>query len=158
TVNASATVSVSGVSIDVATDGYGAHDISNVKTWIDGSLTWIKHDNNGQLLGGATFQVCRTADRFGTAISPAECQTVVDDVDNVDDTTGDWDGTPGEFKLGALPLGRYTIQETVAPTGFTLDPFIETIELTLANPDKAATHVWVNTPAGEGCTPGYWKN
>ena len=30
--------------------------------------------------------------------------------------------------------------------------------LTLADPDKAATHIWVNTPAGEGCTPGYWKN
>ncbi len=156
-VNATATVDVSGIDIDVDTDGYGAHDISNIKTWVDGSLTWLKHDNNGQLLGGATFEVCRTHDRFGADI-PDECVTVADDVDNVDDTTGDWDGTPGEFKLGNLLLGRYTIEETVAPVPYTLDPFVETIELTLADPDKSATHIWVNTPAGEGCTPGFWKN
>src|SRR5262249_38595787 len=143
---------------DVSTTGHGAHDISNVKTWVDGSLRWVKHDNNGQLLGGATFEVCRTADRFGTPISPAECQTIADDVSGVDDTVGDRDGTPGEFFLDELALGRWTITETVAPPTYTLDPFVETIELTLANPDKTATHIWMNTPGGEGCTPGFWKN
>ena len=114
TVNATATVAVSGVNIAVSTTGYGAHDISNVKTWVDGSLTWLKHDNNGQLLGGATFEVCRTHDRFGVDITD-ECVTVADDIDGVDDTVGDRDGTPGEFKLDELALGRYTITETVAP-------------------------------------------
>lgn len=33
TVDASGTVSVGGVSIDVSTSGYGAHDIDNTKTW-----------------------------------------------------------------------------------------------------------------------------
>jgi hypothetical protein len=39
TVDASATVTVSGVPIDVATDGYGAHDISNEKTWVDAQIS-----------------------------------------------------------------------------------------------------------------------
>jgi hypothetical protein len=38
TVNASGTVDVGGVQIDVATDGYGAHDISNQKTWVDANI------------------------------------------------------------------------------------------------------------------------
>ena len=153
TVNASAAVNAGGgVTVNVATNGYGAHDISNVKTWVDGSLTWIKHDNNGQLLGGATFQVCRTFDRFGVDVVPDECVTVLDN------SAPDTDPVAGQFKLEHLVLGRYTITETIAPPTYTLDPFVETIELTLALPDKAATHIWINTPAGEGCTPGWWKN
>ena len=38
TVNASATVDVSGVSIGVATDGYGADSVSNTKTWVDANI------------------------------------------------------------------------------------------------------------------------
>ena len=38
TVNASATVDVSGVSIGVATDGYGADSVSNQKTWVDANI------------------------------------------------------------------------------------------------------------------------
>jgi uncharacterized repeat protein (TIGR01451 family) len=34
TVNAFAVVTVAGVQIEVATNGYGAHDVSNVKTWV----------------------------------------------------------------------------------------------------------------------------
>jgi uncharacterized surface anchored protein len=150
TVNASTTVSIDGVDILVETDGYGAHDVSNEKTWIDGSLTWIKHDNNGQLLGGATFQVCRTYDRFGADI-PDECVTVVDD------SAPDTDPVAGQFKLEHLLLGRYTITETVAPPNYTLDPYVDTVELSIATPNGAATHIWVNTPGFEGCTPGFWQ-
>jgi uncharacterized repeat protein (TIGR01451 family) len=39
TVNALGTVSVGSANIAVATNGYGAHDISNVKTWVDAYIT-----------------------------------------------------------------------------------------------------------------------
>jgi hypothetical protein len=155
--HAAADVSVGGITVSVETDGTGSNSDDAVKEYVDGSLTWLKHDNNGQLLGGATFEVCRTLDRFGTDIVD-ECVTIVDDVDGVDDLVGDQDGTPGEFKLDGLLLGTYTIEETVAPPTYTLDTFVETIVLTIDTPDLAATHIWVNTPSGEGCTPGYWKN
>jgi uncharacterized repeat protein (TIGR01451 family) len=39
TVQASATVNVGGINIDVATNGYGAHDIANVKAWVDARIS-----------------------------------------------------------------------------------------------------------------------
>ncbi|MEK6615016.1 MAG: hypothetical protein AABZ32_02725, partial [Bacteroidota bacterium] len=47
---------------------------------------------NGQLLGGATFEVCRTYDRFGTDIAD-ECVTVKDN------NSPDVDADKGEFQL-----------------------------------------------------------
>ncbi|MBA2383191.1 MAG: DUF11 domain-containing protein, partial [Actinobacteria bacterium] len=38
-VHASGTVTVGGVAIAVATNGYGAHDVSNGKTWVDARIT-----------------------------------------------------------------------------------------------------------------------
>jgi hypothetical protein len=149
TVNASATVNVAGLNINVATNGYGAFYVSNVKTWVAGSLTWFKYDNTNQLLGGATFQVCRTFDRFGNDI-PDECATVKDN------NSPDADPANGKFLLSGLVLGRYTITETVPPQGYKGDDFVETLELTVNNPDRTATHTWVNAPF-EGCTPGFWQ-
>lgn len=149
TVNASATVNVGGLNVNVATNGYGAHNVSNVKTWVAGSLTWFKYDNASHLLGGATFEVCRTHDRFDIDIADV-CVTVKDN--NAPDT----DPTNGEFLLTGLVLGRYTIEETVPPVGFEGDAFIDTVELTLVNPNGTAAHHWVNVPF-EGCTPGFWQ-
>jgi hypothetical protein len=157
TVHAASDVSVGGITVHRETDGTGNNSGDATKTWVDGSLTWIKHDNKGQLLGGATFEVCRTFDRFGIDIAD-ECVTIVDDTDGVDDTTGDRDGTPGEFRLDELVLGTYTIRETVPPPGYTGDAFVDTVVLTLAAPDGAATHIWVNTPPSQGCTPGFFKH
>jgi hypothetical protein len=47
TVNASGNVLVAGVSIPVATNGYGAYDISNQKTWINPSIS-IEKATNGE--------------------------------------------------------------------------------------------------------------
>jgi len=117
-----------------STDGTGQNSSGAVKEFVAGSLRWSKVDNAGTLQGGATFEVCRTHDRAGTDI-PDECQTVVDDVDVNGATTLDEDPDPGEFLLTGLALGRYTVDETVAPPGFEPDPKVETRELTLANPD-----------------------
>lgn len=150
TAHAAADVSVGGLSLHRETDGTGGNSGNATKTYVDGSLTWLKKDSQGNLLGGATFEVCRTHDRFGTDISD-ECVTVLDN------NPPDLDSDDGEFLLDGLLLGRYTITETDPPTGYQADDFVETIELSLADPDKSATHVWVNVP-GQGCTTGWWKN
>jgi hypothetical protein len=74
-----------------------------------------------------------------------------------DNSPPDTDPTAGQFELDNLALGTYTIQESVPPAGFNGDPFVETIVLTLVNPNGVATHVWVNTGANQGCTPGFWQ-
>ena len=149
TVNASATVSVGGLDVNVATNGYGAYVVSNVKTWVAGSLVWFKYDDANHLLGGATFEVCRTHDRFGNDIADV-CVTVKDN------NSPDEDADNGEFLLTGLVLGRYTIEETVPPVGFKGDTFVDTIELSLDYPNGTASHIWVNVPF-EGCTPGFWQ-
>ena len=123
---ASVTLSVGAVSLTRSTNGQSGNSGPAVKTFVAGSLRWLKKDNSGKLLGGATFQVCHTADRFGNTISPAQCQTVVDN------NSPDADSGAGVFQLNSLVLGTYTIQETKPPLFYTGDSFIETIQLTLS--------------------------
>ncbi|MCL7452912.1 MAG: SpaA isopeptide-forming pilin-related protein [Anaerolineae bacterium] len=150
TAHASSDVQVGGLSLSRQTDGIAPNSDDAVKTYVDGSLSWLKHDSNGNLLGGATFEVCRTHDRFGTDIAD-ECVSVLDN------NPPDLDPDDGEFLLDGLFLGRYTIAETVPPAGYVGDPFVETVELTLAAPDQSASYIWVNTLPLQGCTPGFWQ-
>jgi hypothetical protein len=137
-------------SVSRSTDGIAPNSGPATKTWIDGSLKWLKHDSQGNLLGGATFEVCRTDDRFGNDIAD-ECVTVLDNA------APDLDSDPGEFELDGLYLGSYTIAETLPPAGYQGDPFVWMIDLTLADPDQVSNYIWINVPA-QGCTPGWWKN
>ena len=124
---------------------------------MDGTLIWYKNDDLGNLLGGATFKVCRTHDYVSDDGSFVEITPVC--VEFVDNNAPDIDPDAGEFKLDGLVLGRYTVQETVPPAGYTGDlTRIETVDLTTAEPSLTITLPWVNTPLGEGCTPGFWKN
>ena len=102
------------------------------------ALAWHKVDNTAQALGGATFEVCRThsySPATGTFTDiPDECRTVVDNVDgDLDAGDLDLDGRPGEFELGNLPLGRYTVRETIPPPGFGADPDTVTVDFTGAS-------------------------
>ena len=151
TADASTTVTIGSFSIDVATNGYGAYTVENQKTWIAGSLAWVKHDQNGNLLGGATFQVCRTIDRFGNTLGSPVCVTVLDN------NSPDADPVAGQFLLTNLVLGTYTITETVAPPGYQLDTYVDTEVLTLTSPNATASHVFIDTVPGQGCTPGFWQ-
>ena len=147
--HASATILSDGLGLFRETDGSAGNSGDATKIWIAGSLSWLKQDNNGNPLGGATFEVCRTADQFGNPVS-GECVTVLDN------SAPDEDSASGQFLLTNLFLGTYTIQETVPPAGYAGDSFVETLVLTLADPSQAATHIWVNTP-NQGCTPGFWQ-
>ena len=52
--------------IGAGPDGTGAA----TKTYVEGSLTWIKHDQDGALLAGATFEVCQTHVYVTTGATP----------------------------------------------------------------------------------------
>jgi hypothetical protein len=134
-----------------------------VKTFVQGSLRWIKRDGSGNLLGGATFQVCATGGTAASAGHTPLCVTVLDN--------GPFDANPtaglfeldkyqsfGGSALGGLALGTYTIQETIPPAGFQGDPFVDTITITQNNLNPTSSHTWINTKPGQGCTPGFWKN
>jgi hypothetical protein len=121
------------------------------------------------LLGGATFQVCATAGTAASAGHTPFCVSVVDNTGQLGYTGADSDPVAGQFELdkyqsfggsalGGLALGTYTITETAAPAGYTLDPFIDTETIDQAHLNVTASHTFVDTKPGQGCTPGFWKN
>ena len=131
------------------TDGQGNNSDDAVKIYVGGSLTWVKHDNAGRLLPGATFEVCRTHDfnlqtqAMDPLTTPA-CFSVADDsaAPAGDPGSGaDEDAVGGQFKLSLLALGRYTITETIAPPGYVAgnNPVQLTANLTFADPDADLT-------------------
>jgi hypothetical protein len=141
TANASTSITMGTVTVTRSTASGGnagpGGSGAATKIYIAGTLRWLKKDQGGALLGGATFQVCRTHD-FASAtstftdIDPDVCVSVLDN------SAPDADATDGEFQMNSLVLGRYTIKETAAPAGYTLDPDTETVNLTVANPDNTA--------------------
>lgn len=144
--------------------GAGGSEADAVKVFVDGTLRWIKHDQNGQLLAGATFEVCRTHSLLAGVMTDIVdvCVSVSDDSDGVDGPVAantDQDGTGGEFLLTNLILGRYTVRETAAPPGYTIvNPnAVIAPDMTLAAPNVSIATPFVNTIPGEGCTPGFWK-
>ncbi len=106
-----------------------------------GSLRWLKKDNTGALLGGATFQVCQTHSYDGTSYTDIAdvCVSVVDN------SAPDTDTTAGEFQLDDKPLGRYTITETAAPAGYDIVTGTQTVNVTSATVFSAALD-FVNNP------------
>jgi hypothetical protein len=151
TISGSSSFTVSGIdgTFSVSTgSGYSGTNVQ--KIYIDASLSWVKHDNLANPLGGATFEVTRTHDRFGTDI-PDETITVLDN------SAPDADSDDGEFLLEDLKFGTYTIQETIAPTGYFLDDHIETVYVTnLNSPDVTVNYIWINTKGRTQLTPtGY---
>ena len=153
---ASATLSLNGVSVNVLTDGSGGSSISVIKTFVAGTIKWLKHDGNAQLLGGAVFTICRThlwdsdlnsgAGGY-TDITPDVCFDVTDDVSGTDNTNAppaDRDGTAGEFELGALILGKYTVTEKTAPSGYILDPDTENADLSTTTTSVTISTAFVN--------------
>src|SRR5207248_3058000 len=76
TINGSTMFTVSGISVTRDTDPLTTTVSSGpggggpvTKIYVDGTLRWLKHDDKGAPLGGATFLVTHTVDRFGNPIS-----------------------------------------------------------------------------------------
>ncbi len=147
--HASVTLTIDGVTVTRSTDGLGRNSANALKKFVSGSLSWSKIDSiTGQLLGGATFQFCRTANldtstNTFVSITPI-CNTVVDNNTPSPGTVSDKDATLGKFKVDGLRLGSYTVQETVAPPGFAPDSTVVTAILNLSTPDVTLSHVFDN--------------
>lgn len=141
-----------------SSNGLGANSTDAVKVFLDGSINWIKHDDLGALLPGATFWVCKTQNwNSDTATydniadtnpdpgkaNDSRCFVVTDDVSAVDDpdVTPDANNSGGLFLLSNLTLGTYTIQEKEAPLGYAIDPDEETVQINTTTTSAQPTHV-----------------
>ncbi len=140
--HATVTVTVAGLSITRSTDATGSNSNDAVKVFVDGSLTWIKQDNQGNRMS-ANFEVCRTHNlNTGTGLMEAITAICVSVSDNV---APDTDPSVGGYKLEDLRLGRYTVDEVAPfPPGFEPDPDVETVDLTLASPNGSVSTPFVN--------------
>lgn len=127
TVTMNLVTSEGNISITRQTNNANGNSGDAVKTFVDGTISWLKHDDLGALLGGAVFTVCKTHAWDSDLGQQVDIADVCNDV--TDDVAPDADSTPGEFKLENLTLGTYTIQEKTAPEGYALDPDLVTVEL-----------------------------
>ncbi len=153
---ATATLLLGGTSVTVSTDGSGDNSPPAVKVFLAGTIRWLKHDGNGQLLGGAVFTLCRThlwdSDLNGGAGGYTDiadvCSDVTDNVSGTDSPSApppaDRDGTAGEFEVGGLILGKYTIQEKTPPPGYIPDPDTEHADLSTATTSVTIETAFVN--------------
>lgn len=148
TVNATVRLSLTvtqGTEEMTRTTGTGAPNSADAtKDFVDGSLAWTKEDDQGQPLAGAVFRVCRTHNWDSNLTTPGMvdvtdvCVDVADDVSasETPDVVPDADNDGAEFLLEDLLLGRYTVVEKTAPTGYQLDPDTVTVDLTPSDKDK----------------------
>jgi hypothetical protein len=166
TLNASLSVTLDGLAVtrdtDPATPAESGPSGSGpaTKAFVDGTLEWLKHDQNGVLLAGATFEVCQThyLDTSGDVPVLVElvdenddpdpsCVTVLDDDGSDTEYSGlDADADGGEFLLQGLSLGTWTIRETAAPEGYAFDDELtQTVDLTFEDRSGNAALPFVNT-------------
>ncbi len=97
-----------------------------------GQLSWLKQDDSGKALGGATFTVTP---------NPA---TGTGSVDVTDNQAPDTDNRDGHFKLVDVIPGDYTVVEKSAPNGYILDTKEKTVTVDEYE-HKSIQYVWVNT-------------
>lgn len=153
--SASATLTLNGSPVTVTTNGTGDNSSTVVKTFVAGTIRWLKHNASSQLLGGAVFTVCRT-DVWSSTLNGGAggytdvtdvCFDVTDNVSGTDNTSAppaDRDGTAGEFELGGLILGKYTVKEKTAPAGYVLDPDTENADLSTTTASVTIATPFVN--------------
>ena len=126
-----------------STNGAAGNTDDAVKIFLDGQLRWLKVDDLGNPLGGATFEVCRTHD-WNSATASFDDVTDVCTTGILDNAAPDSDPDDGEFQLDDLVLGRYVITETAAPTGFQLDDTPQTVDLSTLATNGQAANAFVN--------------
>ena len=144
--HASVTVSIGGIDVSRETDDVAPNSDDAVKVFVAGSILWRKVDNALELQGGATFEVCKTNDYIlpdggidPTLLDPPEC------FDVVDNGPKDGNALDGVFLVSGLSLGRYTVQETIAPDGFVADPDTVTVDLIPGDTEASIDDAFVNS-------------
>jgi hypothetical protein len=85
-VTASGTVAVGGVNILVATNGYGAHDVSNQKTWVDARIS-IGPNGTNKVGDAHTFTVL-VEKNDGTGWTPASGVNITGGISGIGMVTG----------------------------------------------------------------------
>jgi hypothetical protein len=115
------------------------------KVFVAGTLVWHKVDQNGDPLGGATFEYCRTH-TWSTALAAMVNTADVCVPDVLDNAAPDADPADGEFKIVNLVLGRYTVRETAPPAGYTMlnDDPVTAPDITPANLNSEIVTPFVN--------------
>jgi hypothetical protein len=146
------------------TDDVGNTDESDFHNRL-GSIAWEKRDTLGALQGGATFEI---------NLDPSDGAGIMTVVDN---GANDSDPDAGQLLVLNALLGTYTITETVAPVGFSLDPDPTRVVTVSSGDLNAVVGTALGTPpgiddpylgdgnesdyhnpgAGEACSPGFWK-
>ncbi len=86
---------------------------------VSAALQWNKVDDDGELLGGAEWELTPLDDAgqpTGPAVAIVDCETAP-----CEPTDLDTDPAPGRFLIADLAPGDYRLVETAAPVGFVLD-------------------------------------
>ncbi|MBD8023807.1 SpaA isopeptide-forming pilin-related protein [Microbacterium gallinarum] len=135
---------------------------SKMVTFVDplGSVSWLKHDRAGALLGGATFQIIATGGAAAAAPWDLDSSpiTVVDNTGQPGYSGRDTDATGGEFSVAGLPTGTYSVTETAAPAGYVLDPTPQVFTISQQAPNPAIATAFVNTPYATVTLTKNWVN
>ena len=172
TTSAKTTVTVAGLPITRETSTPANTDAGGsgnaLKDYVDGSISWVKVDEEGLPLGGAEFKAERIALRAGftdpSFVPPSPVHAgIIDCVAACAPGAGkDQDPAKGKFKLTGLALGTWRVTETKAPANYTFNAaFYQDITIDLSNPPASlsgsAAQPFVNVGKYAGCTPGFWK-
>ena len=135
---------------------------SKTVTFVDplGSVSWLKHDRVGALLGGATFQITATGGAASAAPWDLDSApiTVVDNTGQPGYSGRDTDATAGEFSVAGLPTGTYSVAETAAPAGYVLDPTSQSFTISQQTPHPVIATPFVNTPFATVTLTKVWVN
>ncbi len=115
-----------------------------VPNWENGKISWIKHDDAGEVLGGAWFEVCED-------MVEGECVLVEDNTGDAGYEGYDMDPRAGYFLLTGLDFGDYTVAEAQAPDGYLMDGAVMKVTVT-ASAEPIAVGVFVNVKKVYGLT------
>lgn len=119
-------------------------DFGTIDNFQDGQISWIKKDDAGAILGGASFQICED-------LPEGWCFDLADNTGQAGYEGADEDPRPGYFLVTYLPFGDYLITETVAPEGYLMDTTTHTATA-LASATPVDAGVFVNVKKVYGLT------
>jgi len=149
TIRGAASVSV-GNSVIAVQSGTAGSSADAQKVYIAGSVAWTKHDGAAALLPGATFELCRTNDLnidtgvMGADLASPVCVSVADG--SAPDVGASAGANDGNFLVTGLLLGRYTVRETAAPTGYLIGSAaaVTAPDMSVAQPSVSIAIAFVN--------------